>query len=32
VEHPEDLEKLDKALGKVVRASNKAEKALYYLA
>ncbi len=31
VEFPEDLEKLDKALHKVMRASNKAEKALYFL-
>jgi hypothetical protein len=31
VEFPEDLEKLDKALDKVIRASNKAEKMMYYL-
>lgn len=31
VEFPDDLEKLDKALDKVMRASNKAEKALYFL-
>ncbi|MBN1449508.1 MAG: hypothetical protein JW963_00685 [Anaerolineales bacterium] len=31
VEFPEDLEKLDKALDKVIRASNKAEKTMYYL-
>ena len=31
VEFPEDLEKLDKALDKVMRAFNKAEKTMYYL-
>jgi len=31
VEFPEDLEKLDKALDKVIRASNKVEKTMYYL-
>jgi hypothetical protein len=31
VEFPDDLEKLDKALNRVMLASNKAEKALYFL-
>jgi hypothetical protein len=31
VEFPEDLEKLDKALDKVIRASNKVEKTMYSL-
>ena len=31
IEFPEDLEKLDKALHKVMIASNKAEKTMYYL-
>lgn len=31
VEFPEDLEKLDKALHKVMLASNKVEKTMYYL-
>jgi hypothetical protein len=31
VEFPEDLEKLGKALDKIIRATNKAEKTMYYL-